>query len=201
MLKLRKVAVTGGLSCGKSSVCLILKELGAYVVSADKIVHQLLSSDAKLIQKVVHLLGPEILVNGAIDRTRIANIVFHNLELLIALEELVHPAVYKEIDRIYQMQQNLPKPPPLFVVENPMLFESKENGDFDRTIAVVADLENCCKRFMEKTGYDQTEFNHRMARQLPNNEKASRADYVIYNNGSLADLQQTTKDLYQELIK
>ena len=58
MLKLKKVAVTGGLSCGKSSVCRIFKELGAYVVSADKIVHQLLSPDANLGQKIVQLIGP-----------------------------------------------------------------------------------------------------------------------------------------------
>lgn len=201
MLKLRKIAVTGGLSCGKSSVCRILEEQGAYVVSADKIVHQLLSSDASLGQKVIHLLGPEIVVDGAIDRSRIARLVFHNLELLKALEELVHPAVYKEIDRFYQKQQNQPLPPPLFVVENPMLFESKETMDFDKTIAVVADLDSCCKRFVEATGYDQTEFKHRMARQLPINEKAARADYVIFNNGSLSDLKQATITLYRELVE
>ncbi len=58
MLKLKKVAVTGGLSCGKSLVCRILQELGAYVVSADNIVHQLLSSDTNLGQEVIKLLGP-----------------------------------------------------------------------------------------------------------------------------------------------
>ena len=59
MLILRKVAITGGLSCGKSSVCRIFKELGAYVVSADKIVHQLLSPDTNLGQKVIKLIGPK----------------------------------------------------------------------------------------------------------------------------------------------
>ena len=92
MLKLKRAAVTGGLSCGKSSVCRILSELGAYVVSADKIVHQLLSSDANLGQEIVHLLGPSVLVNQTLDRSRIAHIVFHDSELLKALEALVHPA-------------------------------------------------------------------------------------------------------------
>src|SRR5262245_18488804 len=117
MLKLRTEAITGGLSCGKSSVCRILKELGAYVVSADKIVHQLLSSDTNLGQEVVSLLGPGLLVNQKLDRSRIAHIVFRDLELVQALEKLVHPAVYRELDSDYQRQKNRSHPPSLFVAE------------------------------------------------------------------------------------
>jgi dephospho-CoA kinase len=200
MLKLRKVAITGGLSCGKSSVCRILKEFGAYVVSADAIVHQLMSSDTNLGQEIVNLLGPSILVNQKIDRSRIARIVFHDLELLEALETLVHPAVYKELNKDYQRQQNQPQPPSLFVAEIPLLFESGGQRDYDDTVAVVANVEICCQRFMKATGLDQTEFNHRMDRQLPLLDKALLADYVIMNNGTLSDLQQITKELYQELI-
>ena len=201
MLKLRKVAVTGGLSCGKSSVCLILKELGAYVVSADKIVHQLLSSDANLGQKIVNLLGPEVLVNNKLDRARIAHQVFQDRERLNALEELIHPAVYREIDSEYLAQQSLSQPPTLFVAEIPLLFESGGKRDFDAVIAVVADPEICFKRFAETTGYDRREFNNRTARQHPLLEKALQADYVIQNNGSLIDLQQAIKNLYHEIVK
>lgn len=201
MLKLRKVAITGGLSCGKSSVCRILKELGAYVVSADKIVHQLLSSDANLGQEIVRLLGPSVLVNQKLDRSLIASIVFRDLELLKALEALVHPAVYKELNKKYQRQINHSPPPSLFVAEIPLLFESGGQRNYDTTIAVVADLEICCRRFIEATGLDQKEFEQRMARQLPSSEKARRADYVIMNNGTLSDLQQTTIGLYHQLIE
>lgn len=201
MLKLRKVAITGGLSCGKSSVCRILKELGAYVVSADKIVHQLLSSDTNLGQEVVNLLGSDVLVNQKLDRSRIARIVFHDLKLLKALEELVHPVVYRELEKDYQRQKNRSQPPSLFVAEIPLLFESGGKRDYDDTVAVVANLEICCKRFEQATGHDQTEFNNRMARQLPLIDKAILADYVIMNNGTLSDLQQTTQELYAELIE
>lgn len=201
MVKLKKVAVTGGLSCGKSSVCRIFSELGAYVVNADKIVHQLLSTDANLGQKIVSLLGPEIVVNQKLDRSRIARIVFQDRELLAALEKLILPTVYREIDREYLRQQSLPQPPSLFVAEIPLLFESGGRRDFDAVIAVVADPENCFIRFEEATGYDKAEFNNRMARQLPVLEKARQADYVIQNNGSLIDLQQTIKELLHEIVK
>ena len=78
MLRLRKVAVTGGLSCGKSSVCRIFKELGAYVVSADEIVHRLLSTKTNLGQQVISLLGKEIITNGKINRSTIAKKVFND---------------------------------------------------------------------------------------------------------------------------
>lgn len=201
MLKLKKVAITGGLSCGKSSVCRILKELGAYVVSADKIVHQLLSSDTSLAQEIVRLLGPSIIVNQKLDRSRIANIVFQDLELLKALEAIIHPAVDKEIEQEYQKQQTNPHLPPLFIVEIPLLFECEGQKNYDTTIVVTADLENCSKRFKEATGYDQIEFNKRMARQLPLSEKAMLADYVITNNGTLSELHQKTKILYQSLVE
>jgi dephospho-CoA kinase len=201
MLKLRKVAITGGLSCGKSSVCRILKGFGAYVVSADKIVHQLLSSDTNLGQEIVHLLGSSVLVNHKLDRSRIAHIVFHDLELLKALEALVHPAVYRELNKDYQKQHHLSSPPSLFVAEIPLLFESGGEKDYDVTVAVVASVDICCKRFEEATGYDQKEFNNRMVRQLSLLDKAILADYVIMNNGTLSDLQQITKELYQELLE
>lgn len=201
MLKLKKVAVTGGLSCGKSSVCRILKELGAYVVSADKIVHQLLSSDTNLGQEVVKLLGPDVLVGQQLNRSRIAQIVFQDLNLLRALEKLIHPAVYRELDQDYRRQQSLLNPPLLFVAEIPLLFESGGRRDFDVVIAVIANPAICYQRFEKATGYDQKEFNKRMAQQLSLHDKAMQADYVLMNNGSLSDLQQNTKELYQELIE
>lgn len=201
MLKLRKVAVTGGLSCGKSTVCRIFKELGAYVVSADKIVHHLLSTDTNLGLEVVNLLGPEVMVNQKIDRSHVARLVFQNLNLLKALEEILHPAVYREIDHEYREQQQHSSPPPLFIAEIPLLFESGGKRDFDAVIAVVADDELCLRRFEETTGWDQTEFSKRMARQLSPFEKAVRADYVIVNNGTLSELHQITRELYQELIE
>ncbi len=201
MLKLRKVAITGGLSCGKSSVCRLLKELGAYVVSADEIVHQLLSSDANVSQRVVKLFGTGILVNQQIDRSRIAQRVFLDSRLLKSLEEILHPAVYDEIEQQYQKQQDSKHQFPLFIAEVPLLFESNGEKWFDAVVAVVANEEICFERFNKATYYDREEFNSRVAQQISSMEKAVRADYVIMNNGTLSDLQQPLRELYQELTE
>lgn len=201
MLELSKIAVTGGLSCGKSSVCRVFKELGAYVVYADEIVHQLLSADTNLGQEVIKLLGTQVLSNQKIDRARIAEIVFSNPDLLKALEHLLHPAVYNEIDTQYQQQAALNTPPPLFVAEIPLLFESGGEKSYHHTVDVFADDDLCIQRFCKATGHDKQEFNKRMARQLSSKEKAKRADYVITNNGSPSDLYKAVKNLYQKLAR
>ncbi len=199
MLHLKKVAVTGGLSCGKSSVVRIFQELGAYVVSADTIVHQLLSSDADLGRDIVHLLGPTILRNKEIDRSQIARIVFHDQKMLGILENLLHPAVYAEIQRQYEKQLDSSSPPPLFIAEVPLLFESHGQPNFDQTIVVSANPTLCCTRFMKSTGSDESEYKCRMSHQMPLENKMKLADHVIFNNGTFDELKEQTRQVYHHL--
>lgn len=198
MLNLRKVAVTGGLSSGKTTVCHIFKEFGAYVVSADEIVHQLLSPDTDLGQQIIGLLGSDIVVNKKMVRSQIAKKVFDNPGLLQSLEKILHPAVQNEIRRQYEHVRNNGTAP-LFVAEIPLLFEGNFNH-YDATIAVIASKEKSKKRFIRTTGYNEEEFDKRMARQLQPEEKARRADYVISNDGSLDDLHALVAAIYNKLI-
>jgi dephospho-CoA kinase len=199
MLKLRKVAVTGGIASGKSTVCKILSELGAEVINADKIVHKLLNPETNLGQKVIELFGDTIVVDDKIDRQRIAAQAFHNPKKLRMLEALIHPKVYEEIEKCYQ--DAMEKGAPLFVVEIPLLFESGGEEFFDQTIAVVAPIKECSERFKKSTGYEQEEFDRRQAFQLSQEEKKKRAGLVIENNGSLNELKQKVTEIYNKEIK
>lgn len=195
---LKKIAVTGGLASGKSTVCKIFRDLGAHVVSADEIVHNLLSSKTALGQQVIDLIGNDVVVNGQIDRSKIAKKVFNNRALLQSLQNILHPAVGVEIEKQYQ-QVKTEGHVELFVAEIPLLFEGGKKGNFDATVAVVADSESSRQRFMASTGYDKEEYDKRMAQQLSPEEKAKRADYVINNRGTLQQLQQTVIKLYKSL--
>jgi dephospho-CoA kinase len=199
MLNLRKVAITGGLSCGKSSVCRFFKEFGAYVVSADDIVHHLLSSDTTLGKKVIELLGPDIIINHKLDRKLIAKKVFNHPLLLKSLENILHPSVNKEVENQYQKVKNSGKNP-FFVAEIPLLFETGGEKKYDYTVAVLANNELCLERFMKSSGYEKNEFEKRMAMQLSPEEKAALADEVIFNRGSLEELRQTCKDAFDRLL-
>jgi dephospho-CoA kinase len=194
MLKLRKVAVTGGLSSGKTTVCRFLKELGAYVLSADEIVHQLLSSDDLLIQQVIDLLGSDVCIDGKIDRKKVAAVVFQQPRLLESLEKILHPAVRNVINQHFNRESKRHHYP-LFIVEIPLLFETGADSQFDLSVAVISDDETCKKRFSRPEEYEQ-----RMQRQMTPQEKAKRADFIIENNGSLEDLFQAVKKIYKQLL-
>jgi dephospho-CoA kinase len=197
MLNLKKVAVTGGLSCGKSSVCHLFGELGAYVASADEMVHQLLSPETNVGQNVIQLIGSDIVIQNRIDRSKIAKKVFNQPELLKALEQILHPEVRDEIEKHYQKacQQGIAT---LFVVEIPLLFESSF-GKYDYTVAVVANENICKERFIQKSGYPEDEYNRRMSQQLSPLEKAKRADFVIRNEGTLDQLRNAVIDVYSKI--
>lgn len=194
MLTLEKVAITGGPASGKSTVCRFFKECGAYVLSADDIVHQLLTTESEIGQQVIALLGKDIVTHHHIDRTKIAEKVFEDKTLLEALEGLLHPAVKKEIlhqyDQVAHSQSH-----PLFVVEIPLLFEAGWEDAFDMTIAVIADTDTCRKRFEQ----GPEEYERRLQRQLPPKEKAKRANTIILNNGTLEEMRETVKTLFKEL--
>ncbi len=200
---LKRVAITGGLSSGKSSVCRFFNELGAKVVSADQIVHTLLNPDTDLGRQIIDLLGNEIIINsgplkGQFDRKKIADIVFNSPDKLNKLENLLHPAVHARILEEADKTQN-DKSAKLFVAEIPLLFESGNHYEDFISIAVIADEDECRKRFMEKTHYPPEEYTRRMQQQMPQKEKALSATYVIHNRGSLQDLQNQVKGIFNKL--
>ena len=196
MLTSRKVAITGGLSSGKSTVCHLFKELGAYVVSADEIVHQLLSPETTLGQQVINLLGNEVVKNGNFDRKAIAGRVFQNDALLRQLETLLHPAVDAEMKKQYDKIKDKDS---LFIAEIPLLFEAGYKTDwFDVIITVDAPEEVSKARFVALGG-SKEEYQRRMRRQLPTKLKSSQSHYTIYNDGDLDSLRSHVSQLYHVL--
>ena len=198
MLKLKKIAITGGVASGKSSVCHFLRELGACVVHADALVHELLESDTDLGQQVIRFLGEDIVQKGKISRRIIAEKVFSDPKKLEILEKCLHPAVLHKIEERYTAVAN-EKKYTAFVAEIPLLFETGSESFYDVTIAVLTDEAAAKKRF-EQAGFQSEEYDLRMRRQIKPNQKAARADYVLHNTGSLEDLRKQAAALYQKII-
>jgi dephospho-CoA kinase len=208
MLKSRRVAITGGLSSGKSSVCRFFNELGAKVVSADQIVHTLLNPNTELGHQIIELLGNNIVIDsgpskGQFDRKKIAESVFQKPEKLKKLESLLHPAVRVRILEEAQLAEQDPSIP-LFVAEIPLFFESgNHNEDYEGfiPIVVIADENECQKRFVEKTKEPPEEFARRMKQQMSPKEKARNATYIIYNQGTLQDLKIQVEGIFKQLTQ
>ena len=205
---LKKVAVTGSPGSGKSTLCNILQELGAYVMNADQIVHQLLSLPltTAYIQQIVKLLGNEVVVSGLIDRKKVAEIVFQSPLLLKKLEDILHPLVRDEIGKAYEKVKGKEKYT-LFVCEIPLLFEACDKDKnfelnwYDATICVLSDENQAKQRYMEKMGCTEADYTQRLKMQLNIREKAKRADFTIINNGTKETLKSSAEALYQRLIK
>ncbi|MDR2539090.1 MAG: dephospho-CoA kinase [Chlamydiales bacterium] len=198
MLNLKKLAITGGLSSGKTTVCHLFKELGAFVVSTDEIVHNLLVPDSIIGKRIIQLFGPSIVENNSLNRKKIARQAFPDVKLLRSLEELIHPVVYTQIEKEYQYAKQTGKYP-LFIAEIPLLYERFKQDEFDVVITVTADLSICQKRFIKQPHRTIREFEQRMAQQIDPENKAKKSDYVIKNNGSLARLKDQVAKLYSLL--
>ena len=197
MLTLKKIAITGGVASGKSTVCQLFQELGACVESADAIVHQLLDPKTDLGQQIIRILGPDILQNGKISRQRVAEKVFQDSKLLKQVENILHPAVLERVEEKYRKACRAGKCS-LFVVEVPLLFEIGKETDFDVVIAVIAEEKIAKERYLA-SGHTTQEYERRMSRQIPPSMKSSRASHTITNNGSLEDLRTQVKAIKAEL--
>lgn len=187
MLKLKKIAITGGIASGKSSVCSFFRELGAYVVSADAIVHEIIHTDPFIHQQMVEQFGSEVCDEKGISREAIAKKVFNDSEQLKRLEAILHPLVLRKIEESYERACKNGKSD-LFVVEIPLLYEIRADQFYDEVVVVVSDEAIAKKRF-QHSGFTEAEYDLRMKRQLSPKEKAQRANYIIYNNGSIQDLK------------
>jgi dephospho-CoA kinase len=196
MLKLKKIAITGCIGCGKSTVCDIFKEAGAYVVSSDELSHSLLTVKSPLGKKILKVLGKETLTDGEFDRRKVARKVFKDYEYLNKLERLLHPAILKEIEKRYEKAKQLCFR--FFVVEMPLLFEEHQEKNFDIIITIYAKRAICESRLAQGKRKD---LDKRMKRQLSIKEKMRRADFIIVNNGDLQELTKRVNNLIAFLCK
>jgi dephospho-CoA kinase len=185
------VGLTGGLGAGKSEALRLLDELGAATLSTDVVVHELLGT-TELCERVAGRLGSELVVDGVLDRARIAARVFADDEARAWLEGELWPRVGM---RVAEWRAQLGNDR-LGVVEVPLLFESGMEAVFDATIAVVADEDVRAARAGTRT---HAALEDRERRQLRQSEKAQRADFVVRNDGTIDELRESLSRVLAKL--
>jgi dephospho-CoA kinase len=189
------VGLTGGLGAGKSEALRALEELGAATLSTDAVVHELLAGD-ELRDIVAERLGPEVALNGQLDRSLIAERVFGDDEARAWLEGELWPRVGQRVADWKQEVEALEPAPRVAVVEVPLLFESGMEAAFDATIAVVADESVRAERAGAR---GHAAVSERAGRQLSQKEKAERADFEVRNDGTLDELRETLSKVVAKL--
>ena len=183
------IAVTGPFASGKSTFVRLLGELGAETVSADEIVHDLLAEDRTTISRVVERFGGDVRGERGVDRRTLGRKVFGDPEALRDLEDILHPLVRRETQRRIAVSEA-----GLFVAEVPLLFEGGSGADYDYTVAVVVPEERR-RAWAAERGVDEAALMAIETRQLPQEEKARRADIVVQNDGDVDKLKKQAEEL------
>jgi len=186
VLPMLLIGLTGGIGSGKSSVSARLAERGAVVVDADAIVHELQSPGQPVLAEMVAAFGPAILrADGTLDRQAVADLVFGDDEALATLNAIVHPAVGAEIAGRLAAAADTDA---VVILDVPLLVESGRD-DLAGLLVVDVDPDLAVRRLVEQRGFREDDARARIARQASREARRARADLVIDNSGSLADLE------------
>ena len=191
---MRVFGLTGSLGSGKSTAASMFARCGARIVDSDRIAHGLIAASGNCYRPVVRAFGREILTNGRIDRKKLGRSVFNDRKALLRLERIVHPAVRKEI--IKEVKKNKRK---IIIVDVPLLFESGFDRMMDCTIVVKAGRKKQIERARRKLKVTRAEVLKRINRQWPQSEKIRRADFIINNNGTIQQLNQQVRKIWQKI--
>jgi dephospho-CoA kinase len=189
------IGLTGGIGAGKSEALAALERLGAATLSTDAVVHELLEGDELRNELVAHL-GESVAPDGRIDRSAVAALVFEKPDERKWLEGVLWPRVGERVESWRRESLEREPPPRALVVEVPLLFESGMDAVFDHTIAVVADEAVRAERAGAR---GHAGLKSRTSRQLSQKEKAERAEYVVDNDGDLAELEAKLSSLLAKL--
>jgi len=198
---MKVIGLTGGIGSGKSTVSGFLKELGAVVIDADRVGHEVFKPDTEAWREVVAAFGRGILTpDGDIDRRKLGKIVFDNYEALARLNQIVHPRIRAQVKA--QIEEYRRQGVGVVMLEAPVLLEAGRPSlvdEVDEVWVTVAPESTVLKRLKKKLGLSESESLARIRSQLPPEEKIKRADVVIDTDCSLDELKSRVKELWQRL--
>lgn len=187
------IALTGGISTGKSTVCNLLKLHGFLTIDADKIAHKLLDENSS---KIEEMFGKEYVENGKVLRKELGKIIFSNEENKLKLEALLHPLIKEEIikeSKIYEEQNKS------YFVDIPLFFE-KMHYPISKSLVIYTPKELQIQRLMKRDNIDEKEAKLKISNQMDIEEKRKLANIVIDNSKDLKHLQNEVERVIGEII-
>ena len=187
------IALTGGISTGKSTVCNLLKLHGFLTIDADKIAHKLLDENSS---KIEEMFGKQYVENGKVLRKELGKIIFSNEENKLKLEALLHPLIKEEIIKESKIFEEQNKP---YFVDIPLFFE-KMHYPISKSLVIYTPKELQIQRLMKRDNIDEKEAKLKISNQMDIEEKRKLANIVIDNSKDLKHLQNEVERVIGEII-
>ena len=187
------IALTGGISTGKSTVCNLFKLHGFLTIDADVIAHRLLDENSN---KIASMFGEQYVQNGKVLRKELGKIIFSNEENKLKLEALLHPLIKEQIIKESKIFEEQNKP---YFVDIPLFFE-KMNYPISKSLVIYTPKELQIQRLMKRDNIDENEAKLKISNQMDIEEKRKLADMVIDNSQNLKHLQNEVERIIGEII-
>jgi len=193
------IGLTGGIGTGKTQVSEMLEKLGAAIVNADLLGHQIYVPQSEAWREVVEVFGEEVLApNGEIDRTKLGPIVFGDLEALKKLNAITHPKIYALADE--SLKKLSEEGSEVAVLEAALLIEAKWTPLVNEVWVTTAPEQDVVKRIQERNGFTEEAIRSRIASQMTQEERITHADVIIENEGDLTELKTKIHKLWNDRV-
>ena len=195
---MKLVGLTGGIASGKSTVAKILQNLGAAIVNADDLARAVVEPGREAWREIVAAFGTDVLQSDqTLDRQKLRTLIFNQPEARKRLESIIHPRVRALAEE--RIRQYASAGYPVVIYEVPLLFEGKLQEWLRPVILVACNIETQTARLQKRDHLTAADAEKHIAAQMSLAEKRRLADYVIENNGSLADLERQTREILERL--
>lgn len=191
------IGLTGSIAMGKSTVANFFKQAGISVFSADEVVHQLYNSEPAL--SFIERIFPSVIEDGRVNRSKLSRILINDNKKLQILEKMIHPLVQKKEKEFINTARQQGKK--LVVLDIPLLFETKGESRVDNVVVVSAPLAIQKERVMIRQDMNEEKFAFINARQISDEKKRERADFIIDTGKDLENTRQQVLNVIKSLLK
>jgi dephospho-CoA kinase len=192
-----RVALTGGVAAGKSTVAAVLEELGAVVIDSDRLAREVVEPGTPGLAAVVEEFGEQVLAeDGSLDRPALGAVVFADPARRRRLEEILHPLIRR---RSLELAAAVP-PGTLVVHDIPLLVETGQAGDFDEVLVVDVPVGTQVERMVAERGWSREDAEARVAAQASREERLAAATHVVDNTGTREDLRDRVTEVFHTLV-
>ena len=189
-----KVAITGGIGTGKTTISSMFSDKGIPVFNSDEIAKEIMNTDSLLKNEIVTAFGDKAYDKNKLNKEYLSDVIFNNETLLKKINSIVHPYVAEEFNSWIQEQNSK-----YIIYESAIIFENQAEDFFDKIICVTASEEEVISRIMKRNDFSVDKIKSIISKQLPNDAKVQKSDYVI-ESMNISKLSDKVLEIHNDIM-